>query len=64
MYGASKAAIESITMSLAKELGTAPLSPSLFEQVVSRPRNSLVVPGYEYEATVNAVNPGPVRTQM
>ncbi|KAK5046200.1 hypothetical protein LTR84_008657 [Exophiala bonariae] len=40
MYGASKAALESVTKSLAQELGHA------------------------YEATVNAVNPGPVRTQM
>ncbi|KAF2160548.1 hypothetical protein M409DRAFT_70306 [Zasmidium cellare ATCC 36951] len=40
MYGAAKAALESVTKSLAKELG------------------------HEYEATVNAVNPGPVRTEM
>lgn len=74
MYGASKAALESITKSLAQELGLYNPSPPVSSgmgkclyssvQLSSFNANNIINTGHEYEATVNAVNPGPVRTQM
>lgn len=57
MYGAAKASLESVTKSLARELGM---------EGQSRPQIYIAneTLGHEYEATVNAVNPGPVRTKM
>lgn len=57
-YAASKAALESVTKSLAQDLG------KKVNEAAEPMTDSHHFSGHDFGATVNAVNPGPVRTQM